>query len=190
MNDVLQIPLFFLLGVFSWLFLEYILHRFLGHYTRGKNAFSAEHLRHHVETHYFAPTYKKLIAAVVVIGLSCTVFSYLMGLRIGCSFGFGLSIMYGVYEWAHRRLHTHGPANWYGRWARKHHFYHHFHNVNRNHGVTTPLWDIIFRTHETSEKIRVPRKLVLPWMLDESGNFSENVSGDYELRGGKAAPVK
>jgi hypothetical protein len=45
-----------------------------------------------------------------------------------------------------------------------------------NHGVTTPLWDIVFGTYEEPETIRVPKKIVMPWLIDP---VSLTVHGDY-----------
>jgi hypothetical protein len=35
---------------------------------------------------------------------------------------------------------------WYGRWARGHHFHHHFVDARVNYGVTSPVWDVVLRT--------------------------------------------
>jgi len=35
---------------------------------------------------------------------------------------------------------------WYGRWAREHHFHHHFVDLRVNYGVTSGLWDVVLRT--------------------------------------------
>ena len=56
-----------LLGAFTWSFLEYVIHRWLGHDRRFRgNPFGKEHLRHHVEGDYFAPNHKKAVFAVIV----------------------------------------------------------------------------------------------------------------------------
>ena len=53
---------FALLGALTWSFLEYCIHRWLGHDRRfRKNVFAREHIRHHIEGNYFAPTWKKLV---------------------------------------------------------------------------------------------------------------------------------
>ena len=77
--------------------------------------------------------------------------------------GAGWMAAYVAYELVHRHLHatarTAGDSDSdgdaagrterlgrYGRWARRHHFHHHFVDVRRNYGVTTPLWDVVLRT--------------------------------------------
>ncbi len=66
----------------------------------------------------------------------------------------------------HRREHTHAGFGWYGRWSRRHHFAHHYSDARFNHGVTTPLWDLVFRTYRPVHTIRVPAKFVMPWLKD------------------------
>ncbi len=61
--------LFLFIGIITWTFTEYMLHRFLGHVHKGKNFFKAEHLTHHSKANYFAPAYKKVIAALFVSAL-------------------------------------------------------------------------------------------------------------------------
>ena len=60
-----------LLGAFTWTFLEYVIHRFLGHFPRlRKNPFGVEHVRHHIEGNYFAPSYKKLAIGAIFSALA------------------------------------------------------------------------------------------------------------------------
>jgi sterol desaturase/sphingolipid hydroxylase (fatty acid hydroxylase superfamily) len=95
----------------------------------------------------------------------------------------GLVTFYGVYEWLHRREHTHAGIGAYGRWARRHHFHHHFVDGRRNHGVTTPIWDLVFGTYARPERIRVPAKLCMAWLLDPAtGAIRERHAATYELR--------
>ena len=91
---------------------------------------------------------------------------------------------YLYYEWLHRRLHTHSAISAYGRWARRHHFWHHFHDPRVNHGVTSPVWDIVFRTHvPVAQPIRVPEKLAMPWLLNaETHEIRSELEGRWELR--------
>ena len=52
-----------------------------------------------------------------------------------------------------------------------------------NHGVTTLVWDKVFGTFEEPEQVRVPRRLVLPWLVDEDGELHEQYRRDYVLVG-------
>lgn len=180
----------FLAGVISWTFAEYLLHRGVGHDTSKKNPFTIEHVRHHRDTNYFASTYKKVLAALGVLSVTTLLLGLFTNWFMGLSFSLGLSAMYLVYELLHRRAHTHRPRGQYGRWLRKHHFHHHFKNPFANHGVTSPLWDIVFGTLETPKQVEVPRKVVLDWMIaPETGEILPGLQEDYTLRDGTTASI-
>jgi len=155
----------FFIGVATWTFMEYVLHRFLGHEHKGKNFFKVEHSLHHQKVHYFAPVYKKVLAATVVAGLLISIISILLSLQVAIAFTVGLMGMYGVYEYVHTRYHRKGPIAKVFIILRKHHFYHHFHQPKLNHGVTTRFWDRIFGTFHSVETVRVPRKMTMDWLM-------------------------
>lgn len=171
-------------GVLTWTLLEYVIHRYGGHDRRFKRTpFGVEHVRHHIEGDYFAPTWKKIIAALVAVGVLIGPAVAVVGLRTGVAYVTGLVAFYGVYEWLHRREHTHAGIGPYGRWARRHHFHHHFVDGRTNHGVTTPLWDLVFGTYERPVRIRVPAKLCMAWLLDPAtGGVRAQHAAIYELR--------
>jgi hypothetical protein len=190
-------PLAFLTGAASWTALEYTLHRFVGHGPRRRppatlvgrlspsgflGAFNHEHLAHHADHRYFAPTRQKVAAAAVVTTAAAMVGSALLGPRRGLSFALGLGGMYVGYEVMHRRVHTHGPRGDYQRWMWRHHLFHHFKSPRRNHGVTSPLWDRGLGTEvEVREKIRIPRRHAPDWLLDGQGDVRPEYAQDYEV---------
>ena len=172
-----------LLGVMTWTLLEYLIHRWMGHDRRfRKSPFGVEHVRHHIEGDYFAPTWKKLIAAavfaIVALGPALAI-----GGVAGLGYVAGLVAFYGAYEILHRREHTHAGIGPYGRWARRHHFHHHFVDGRRNHGVTSPIWDFVFGTYERPTIIRVPAKLCMTWLRDPAtGQIRGEHGMTYQLR--------
>ncbi len=154
-----------LLGVLTWTLLEYLIHRLLGHHPRTRpNPFASEHVRHHAEGDYFAPTWKKLLAAVALTALLAVPMSRLGA--PGLAYLLGLMGFYGLYEVLHRRAHTHAGVGAYGRWVRTNHFAHHYSDARSNHGVTTPLWDWVFGTSRPVTTVRIPRKFAMSWLLD------------------------
>jgi sterol desaturase/sphingolipid hydroxylase (fatty acid hydroxylase superfamily) len=161
-----------ILGVMTWSFLEYMLHRFLGHDRRFMpNFFSKEHTLHHSVGDYFAPTWKKVVvASVVFVGVSALA-SFAVGLGLALTYAASFAGMYTAYEVLHRRMHTHPGIGHYFRYMRRHHFSHHFTSPKMNHGVTSPLWDWVFGTYAEASRIRVPRKLAMGWLWnsDRSG---------------------
>ncbi|MEC7987819.1 MAG: sterol desaturase family protein [Myxococcota bacterium] len=181
---------FSFIGMILWTLAEYWLHRGLGHKKNKKNPFTVEHLQHHRDTNYFAKTSKKIWIATAVLGISTPLLSLFSSWFIGFYTALGFTVMYLIYEILHRRAHTHPPFGFYGRWLRKHHFHHHFKNPRVNHGVTSPIWDLVFGTLEIPDRVRVPRKMILAWMVDhQTGGIRKELQVDYELRKGKTAAL-
>ncbi len=172
-----------ILGAFTWTLLEYLIHRWLGHDRRfRKNLFAVEHRRHHAEGNYFAATWKKVVFAISVAGV-LSVPAFAIAGTAGLAYVAGLVGFYAAYEILHRREHTCAGIGAYGRWARRHHFHHHFVDGRTNHGVTSPLWDLVFGTYEQPTVIPVPRKLCMSWLVDPAtGNVLPALAAVYRMR--------
>jgi sterol desaturase/sphingolipid hydroxylase (fatty acid hydroxylase superfamily) len=181
----LAIGLALLLGGFTWTFMEYVIHRWLGHDARFRpNPFATEHVRHHGEGNYFAPAWKKAGAALAITIVLSVPAVAIAGAGPGLGYVVGFVGMYLGYEILHRREHTHPGLGRYARWLRRHHFHHHFTNPRVNHGVTTPVWDWVFGTYRAAGFIRVPRKLQMPWLVDpETGRARAAYAEHYEVIG-------
>jgi len=185
MNTALSLSIAALAGLATWSFTEYCMHRFLGHACKGRNHFSREHLAHHTDPGYFAPTWQKALFGLACVLTIVGVGQALLGFAIALSYASGFGLSYGFYEWLHRRIHTHAPRNWYGKMVRKHHLSHHFTDARQCHGVTSRVWDRVFGTHRPVDKVRVPRKLATQWMVTDGGEMIENFSQSYVLVGRK-----
>jgi len=182
-----HIVLAFALGALTWSLLEYCIHRWLGHDRRFRpNLFAKEHVRHHIEGDYFAPSWKKGAAALAMVTVVSGPAVLIAGAAPGLAWVAGLVGFYLTYEVLHRREHTHAGFGPYGRWARRHHFYHHYVDARFNHGVTSPLWDLVFGTYRTAEIITVPRRLIMPWMGDPETGIRPELAGTYALKGRRA----
>ncbi|NOY92440.1 MAG: hypothetical protein GXP55_14695 [Deltaproteobacteria bacterium] len=179
------------LGALSWSLLEYVIHRWAGHDRRLRgNIFEREHTRHHSRGDYFAASWKKAGAAALLMALVIGPAILVAGPVGGITYAAGLAGFYLYYEILHRREHTHEGVGPYGRWARRHHFYHHFVDPSMNHGVTSPVWDLVFRTYRTPGVVPVPKKLSMRWLTDEKGQVREHLAAFYALRPGKGTATK
>ncbi len=169
------------LGAFIWTFLEYVIHRFRGHNKNGRGIIRKEHLQHHAQAHYFVQLYKKVPLAFGVLCASTLLVGSIGGIANGLAFSFGLAGMYFIYELTHRAFHVREPYIRYGLKMRKHHFYHHFVNPKNNHGVTTALWDRIFKTYEHAVQISVPSKLAMQWLLEDDNHIKNKYSAHFKM---------
>ncbi|MDE0470592.1 MAG: sterol desaturase family protein, partial [Ekhidna sp.] len=63
-------------------------------------------------------------------------------------FGFlpGFLIGYASYLWVHYMVHAFQPPKNFWRTLWVHHGIHHYKQPHRAFGVSSPLWDLIFRT--------------------------------------------
>ncbi|MFO1462188.1 MAG: sterol desaturase family protein [bacterium] len=139
------------LGLVAWTLVEYALHRFAFHRTKGREPWrtfsSGLHIAHHRETEardlILAPPFVGFLLAPLEIAL----FSLLSGsLARGLLIEVGLFLGYFAYEWVHWSVHF-GPAR-FGlmRYWKAYHLYHHFKDPQRAYGVTSPIWDYVFGT--------------------------------------------
>lgn len=179
----------FAVGAFFWTFSEYVLHRWF-HTARGSNFASKEHLLHHARPIYRVSWVSWLAwAGVLVVGmvvLPLIVWTFLP-LADALAFGAGWVVCYFTYEWIHAADHLWPAKTAYGRWTRRNHFHHHFVAPLHNHGVTSPLWDIVFRTYDPPGQLAVPRRLAMVWLLDESGEVRPEHRATYVVRGTRTA---
>ncbi|MBL9025491.1 MAG: sterol desaturase family protein [Myxococcales bacterium] len=185
-------------GGAAWTVSEYLIHRFIGH---GKKRsmpptllgrispaglayeFNREHLAHHANPSYFAPTYRKVLAAAVAVPAVAAVATPLVGPRRALAFAAGFASVYAGYEVVHRFIHVRPPRGPYSRWARRHHLLHHHKTPRNNHGVTSPVWDLVFRTYDPVERVRVPRHVAPTWMVGADGDVKPEYADDYEIVG-------
>jgi 4-hydroxysphinganine ceramide fatty acyl 2-hydroxylase len=144
-------PVCIILGVLCWTLIEYALHRFVLHLQLQAVAIQRTierlHLGHHREPRDEAkltvPVHGSLPIAAALLGvfrLSANSWEVAGLLMIGCIAG------YLWYETVHFRIHCSRKR---GRWLcrqRTNHFFHHFRDQGRCFGVTTPVWDWVYRT--------------------------------------------
>jgi sterol desaturase/sphingolipid hydroxylase (fatty acid hydroxylase superfamily) len=128
-------------GLALWTVVEYLMHRYVLHRL-------APHYQHHEEpdtlAYIFAPLWLSGVSAIVLWAL----LSLAAGsLRHGALVMAGTVIGYLAYEALHVRMHSPIAGGPILRALRRHHFYHHFADDNRCYGVTSPVWDVVFRTN-------------------------------------------
>jgi sterol desaturase/sphingolipid hydroxylase (fatty acid hydroxylase superfamily) len=145
-----SVAVVFVLGVASWSLAEYLLHRFVFHFepdTRwGRRLHFIIHGVHHDFPHdpmrLVMPPSVSLPLAIVVYLL----FRALLGPVWSLPFFAGFMIGYLIYDMTHYHIHHHRSTNRLSLAVRRYHYRHHFQQSDRGYGVTTPLWDRVFRT--------------------------------------------
>jgi hypothetical protein len=175
----------FVVGLASWTLLEYAIHFWLGHLPKGRILISSEHLKHHADILYFTPRRLKIRGAIPVLSVLLLAVGGTCGLPAGFGFVTAVSLGWTTYEWLHQSIHVNGPRGAYTRWAARNHLSHHFGRPSVNHGVTTPIWDVVFRTYAPAGRIRVPRRFgaSVPWLVSalDATTQPREFLADYEL---------
>lgn len=186
MTTVLTVAIGLVLGANLWFLFEYLLHRFAMHHLHGRGIMSREHLEHHVAAGWeFSYTHLLSWAGMLLVGFAAWMpLGWVsVSLAFGLSLAVGWTLGYFFYELVHMLAHKRAPRTGYDRWLRKHHFHHHFGHPMANHGVSIGVWDRVFGTFEAPDRVRVPRRMAQPWMLDEAGELRPEHEADYVLVG-------
>lgn len=141
----------FAFGAFSWTLVEYILHRWVLHYSPpgwgGKMySFMAHGYHHEFPDDKMRLVAPPLMAFALGVGVG-VVFFVLFGPRYWAQAFGGLMLGYLAYDWIHYYTHHFRPRNRLGRWLRQYHLQHHFDPRHDRYGISTPIWDFILRTY-------------------------------------------
>src|SRR5262245_41936361 len=140
-------------GLFAWTLLEYGLHRFVFHIDfEFRNRKTAEFINGSHLYHHAAPRDPDKLLVRPGYGLTVSAILFGSAYLISRSFFTASGIMAGIwagflyYEAVHYRVHlTTTPSGFIAR-QRRAPFYHHLTNKEKCFGVTSPLWDYVFRT--------------------------------------------
>lgn len=146
-----------ILGILVWTPTEYLLHRFVFHFSpknpseRMKRMLFLMHGVHHSE-----PREKSRLVMPPIVSLPLGVvffllFNYFVGDLLGLAFivpGLFAGFMTGylIYDMTHYALHHFSLSGEYFRKLRQHHMGHHFKSHNAKFGVSTWVWDKVFHT--------------------------------------------
>jgi 4-hydroxysphinganine ceramide fatty acyl 2-hydroxylase len=140
----------FALGIAGWSLTEYLLHRFVFHFEPdgkwGRRLHFIIHGVHHDFPHdpmrlVMPPSVSIPLAIVFWFG-----FRALLGPAWALPAFAGFLLGYLIYDMAHYHMHHHRSKNWLSLALRRYHYRHHFQQSDRGFGVTSPVWDRVFRT--------------------------------------------
>lgn len=136
-------------GALVWTFVEYWLHRGFFHMRADTPARRVTAYIVHLPPHA-APGDPARIAATPLysLGLLLALFGVygLAGADARFALLAGTSLGYLAYERVHWRHHHAAPRTSVGRAVRAHHLRHHHGDSASNFGISSPLWDVVFRT--------------------------------------------
>ncbi|HMD89582.1 MAG TPA: sterol desaturase family protein [Anaerolineaceae bacterium] len=145
----------FIIGLFVWTLTEYLLHRFIFHF-RPHTPFQERvtflfHGIHHAtpqdKTRLVMPPIVSIPLALLFFGLFNLILNKWLGIWLWIYPMFsGFLIGYLIYDLTHYATH-HFPMRYgYLKYIKRHHMQHHYKTPNQRFGVSSPLWDKVFRT--------------------------------------------
>lgn len=143
------------IGILVWTLLEYVVHRFLFHFP-AQSALSKRLVFLFHGLHHDAPNDKTRLVfppvpAIGIMSLLYALFTVFIPPVMMNAFMGGFIVGYLCYDYIHYATHHFPMTSKAGRYLRKYHLQHHFSHENSKYGVSSPLWDYIFRTVSTKK---------------------------------------
>ena len=145
-----EIALLVLAGIALWTLAEYWLHRLVFHWDPDHAIGHRLHFIIHGVHHDHPNDKLRLVmppgASIPLASLFFGLFWLLFGLPAAYPLFAGFLVGYLVYDYTHYYLHHFVPRSQLGRQLREQHMRHHFQDHRYGFGVSSPLWDAVFRT--------------------------------------------
>ena len=139
----------FLLGVLLWTLTEYLIHRYIFHYkpkTRwGKQLHFVIHGVHHDYPNDARRLVMPPVISIPLAFLFFGLFLLIFGSLAPAVFA-GLVFGYLCYDMLHYATHHLAMKRGVWLWLKQYHLRHHFKDDHVGYGISSPLWDYIFRT--------------------------------------------
>ena len=140
---------FFVIGVLTWTLLEYVIHRYVFHYEPKTRVGKLLHFIMHGVHHDYPNDASRLVMPPIISVPLAVVFYVVFILTLGrfapaalAGFGFG----YVCYDTIHYATHHFAMKRGVWRWLKQYHLRHHYQDDQAGYGVSSPLWDYVFKT--------------------------------------------
>lgn len=154
--DFISGILYFCLGFFVWTVTEYIMHRFIFHFTPTTEIGKRLHFIFHGVHHDYPKDKLRLVLPPIVSIPLSSAFYYLFRNIIAGDIFFpffaAFLIGYLVYDMLHYAIHHVQMQGKLWNVLKTHHLKHHYVYPERGYGVSSPIWDKIAQTEFPQEK--------------------------------------
>ena len=149
-QSALELVLLFAAGLLIWTLSEYWLHRKLFHWDPDHPIGHRLHFIIHGVHHDHPNDRLRLVmppaASIPLAALFFGIFWLVFGLPTAFPLFAGFLGGYLAYDYTHYYLHHFVPKSDLGKKLREQHMRHHFQDHRYGFGVSTPIWDVVFRT--------------------------------------------
>jgi dihydroceramide fatty acyl 2-hydroxylase len=149
-QGALELVGLWLAGLAIWTFSEYWLHRLVFHWDPDNTWGHRLHFIIHGVHHDHPNDKMRLVmppgASIPLALLFFGIFWLIFGTPTAYPLFAGFLTGYLAYDYMHYYLHHFVPRSRLGKHLREQHMRHHFQDHRFGFGVSTPLWDVVFRT--------------------------------------------
>ncbi len=140
-----------LAGLLVWTVVEYVLHRFVFHFHPKSSWGRRIHFIFHGVHHDYPNDAKRLVmppsASIPLAFLFFLLFDAIFQAYLLYAFFAGFIAGYLIYDMTHYALHHHNFKGSFWQGLKKHHMLHHYSDETKGYGVSSAIWDEIFRTN-------------------------------------------
>ncbi len=145
-----EFAVLFVFGILLWTITEYLLHRYVFHWNAksraGKYFVFLFHGLHHDDpqdpTRLVMPPVPAILIVSILWGIFEAIFPAAYIEVIMANFLIG----YLCYDYIHYATHHFAMTSRLGKYLRKYHLQHHYSGEQSKYGVSSPLWDYVFKT--------------------------------------------
>ncbi len=137
-------------GLLVWTLTEYLFHRFAFHYRPssrlGRRFHFILHGVHHLDPWDRTRLVFPPVAGIAIMGAMFALYTLALPVATVTAGYVGLLLGYVTYDMTHYYTHHGRPKGRWGRFVKAWHLAHHHKAWNAMYGVSSPLWDFVFRT--------------------------------------------
>ena len=143
-------------GIATWTLAEYLLHRFVFHF-KAKSEFGKKiHFIFHGVHHDYPSDSKRLVmppsVSIPLAAIFYFIFRLIFGESLMLPFFAGFIGGYLFYDISHYAIHHFNMHSKFWLAIKNYHMLHHYQDEYKGYGVSSPFWDIIFRTTFSKRK--------------------------------------
>jgi len=146
----LEFFLLFIFGILLWTITEYVLHRYVFHWKAnsraGKYFVFLFHGLHHDDPQDPTRLVMPPVPAILIVSLLWLLFSAVFPSSYIDVIMANFLIGYLCYDYIHYATHHFAMTSTLGKYLRKYHLQHHYSGEQSKYGVSSPLWDYVFKT--------------------------------------------
>lgn len=139
----------FALGLLIWSLVEYMMHRWVFHYQpRSRWGKKLHFLLHGVHHDYPQDASRLVMPPIVSIPLAFAFYGLFLGIfgDVTPAVFAGSLVGYLCYDMIHYATHHFSMKRGVWLWLKQYHMRHHYKDDHAGYGVSSPLWDYVFRT--------------------------------------------